>query len=77
MTAWMCHGDNNTVGSLTSGGTESILMAVKTYRDLAKAKRPYIHTPKVCSLWCARVRVLCIHSCRCLYVCMYVCMYVC
>jgi len=27
------------VGSLTSGGTESILMAVKTYRDLAKDQR--------------------------------------
>jgi len=47
MTAWMCHGDSNTVGSLTSGGTESILMAIKTYRDLAKVKRPYIQTPKM------------------------------
>ena len=42
MTAWMCHGDTNTVGSLTSGGTESILMAVKAYRELAHSKRPHI-----------------------------------
>lgn len=36
MTAWMTRGDAQTAGSLTSGGTESILMAVKTYRDRAK-----------------------------------------
>ncbi|MHA1341114.1 MAG: pyridoxal phosphate-dependent decarboxylase family protein [Promethearchaeota archaeon] len=39
MTADMLNGDENVVGSLTSGGTESILMAVKTYRDWGRAKK--------------------------------------
>jgi len=39
MTADMLNGDENVVGALTSGGTESILMAVKTYRDWAKNKK--------------------------------------
>lgn len=47
MTAHMLHGDGNTVGSVTSGGTESILMAVKTYRDLARAKNPHIKRPNL------------------------------
>ncbi len=68
MTAWMCHGDSNTVGSLTSGGTESILMAIKTYRDLAKVKRPYIQTPKVRVVMCS-VFMLCVcFVCVCVYV---------
>lgn len=33
-------GDNNVVGSLTTGGTESLLLAVKTARDLAKSLNP-------------------------------------
>jgi len=36
MTAAMLNGDANVVGSLTSGGTESVLMSIKTYRDLAR-----------------------------------------
>ena len=32
MTATMLNADSRACGSLTSGGTESILMAVKTYR---------------------------------------------
>jgi len=32
-------GDKNAVGAMTSGGTESILMAIKTYRDWAKATK--------------------------------------
>ena len=32
MTATMLNADSKACGSLTSGGTESILMAVKTYR---------------------------------------------
>jgi sphinganine-1-phosphate aldolase len=47
MSAWMLHGDENTAGSLTSGGTESILMAVKTYRDRAKKLRSYISQPNM------------------------------
>ncbi|MBL9007495.1 MAG: aspartate aminotransferase family protein [Myxococcales bacterium] len=33
-------GGPDAVGSMTSGGTESILMAVKTYRDRARARSP-------------------------------------
>jgi glutamate/tyrosine decarboxylase-like PLP-dependent enzyme len=34
-------------GSMTSGGTESILMAMKTYRDRARALRPEVTQPEV------------------------------
>ena len=33
------HGGADACGTMTSGGTESILMAVKTYRDMARALR--------------------------------------
>jgi len=38
MTANLLHGDENAVGTMTSGGTESCLLAVKTYRDRARDK---------------------------------------
>jgi glutamate/tyrosine decarboxylase-like PLP-dependent enzyme len=41
------HGDGNTAGSLTSGGSESILMAVKTYRDEARTLHPEITRPEM------------------------------
>jgi Glutamate decarboxylase and related PLP-dependent proteins len=47
MSASLFHGDGNVVGSLTSGGSESLLMALKTYRDEARAKKPGIKTPEV------------------------------
>ncbi|MAQ16292.1 MAG: aspartate aminotransferase family protein [Sandaracinus sp.] len=34
------HGDESVVGSFTSGGTESLLLAVKTARDHARATKP-------------------------------------
>jgi sphinganine-1-phosphate aldolase len=37
--ATLLHGDEATCGVLTSGGTESCLLAAKTYRDLARATR--------------------------------------
>ena len=37
MTATMLHGGDETVGTMTSGGTESILMAVKAYRGAEEA----------------------------------------
>ena len=37
--AEMLHGSAEVCGVVTSGGTESCLLAVKTYRDLARAKR--------------------------------------
>lgn len=39
MTAGFLHGDKDVVGVLTSGGTESCLLPVLTYRDLAESKR--------------------------------------
>lgn len=37
--AGLFHGGDETCGVLTSGGTESCLLAVKTYRDMARKKR--------------------------------------
>ena len=47
MTADLFHGDEDVRGSLTSGGSESILMAVKTYRDMARKLHPEIHKPEM------------------------------
>ncbi len=47
MTSWMLHGDATTAGSVTSGGTESILMAVKCYRDRAHKLMPHITKPNI------------------------------
>ncbi len=47
MTIDLLHGDKKCRGSLTSGGTESILMAVKTYRDWAREKFPNIKEPEM------------------------------
>lgn len=47
MTAGMLHGPETAVGTMTSGGTESILLAVKTYRDRARKKRPWIRRPNM------------------------------
>ncbi|MFW9989933.1 MAG: pyridoxal phosphate-dependent decarboxylase family protein [Candidatus Odinarchaeota archaeon] len=41
------NGDKRCCGSMTSGGTESILMAIKTYRDWAKEKFPNIKNPEM------------------------------
>lgn len=40
------HGNENTCGTVTSGGTESILMACKAYRDFARESRK-IHFPEI------------------------------
>lgn len=47
MVANMLNGDGRCVGSVTSGGTESILMAVKTYRDRARHLFPGIKHPEI------------------------------
>ena len=39
MTLNLFHGDGRTCGTMTSGGSESILMAVKAYRDWAKSEK--------------------------------------
>ncbi len=47
MVANLLHGDENVVGHLTTGGTESIMLAVKTARDKARAERPEIARPEM------------------------------
>lgn len=46
MTAGLLHGGEDTCGIVTSGGTESCLLAVKTYRDMARKKR-HIKRPEM------------------------------
>ena len=47
MTAGLLGGDANTAGNMTSGGTESILMAVKTARQKFRVERPDITEPEI------------------------------
>jgi glutamate/tyrosine decarboxylase-like PLP-dependent enzyme len=41
------NGDRDVVGNFTSGGTESLILAVKTARDHARATRPHITAPEI------------------------------
>ncbi len=47
MTARLLGGDDRIAGNMTSGGTESLLMAVKTAREWARANRPHITQPEI------------------------------
>lgn len=47
MGAALLGGDQDVVGNMTSGGTESLLMAVKTAREWARANRPEITPPEM------------------------------
>jgi glutamate/tyrosine decarboxylase-like PLP-dependent enzyme len=47
MAAAHLNGDAEVAGNFTSGGTESILLAVKTARDYARAKKPHIREPEI------------------------------
>jgi glutamate/tyrosine decarboxylase-like PLP-dependent enzyme len=47
MTANLLGGDEQVVGTMTTGGTESILMAVKAARDRARARKPWIRRPEL------------------------------
>jgi len=47
MTASLLGGDEETVGNMTSGGTESILMAVKTARQWARARNSTNTAPEM------------------------------
>lgn len=47
MSCSLMHGGDESVGTMTSGGTESILMAVKAARDLARKKKPWILKPEL------------------------------
>jgi len=43
----LLRGDKEVVGNMTFGGTESILLAIKTARDYMRAKRPEITEPEI------------------------------
>ncbi len=43
----LLRGDENVVGNVTTGGTESILLAVKTARDWARFHKPEIKEPEI------------------------------
>jgi len=47
MTASLLGGDSNVCGNMTTGGTESLLMAVKTARDWARERHPEISEPEI------------------------------
>ena len=47
MIASLLRGDENVVGHVTTGGTESIMLAVKTARDKARAEKPEIKQPEM------------------------------
>jgi glutamate/tyrosine decarboxylase-like PLP-dependent enzyme len=47
MTINLQNGNDKCVGTMTSGGTESILLAIKTYRDRARKLKPWIRKPEV------------------------------
>ena len=47
MCADLFHGDQDVVGLVTSGGTESLVMAIKAYRDRAKKLKPWILKPEI------------------------------
>jgi glutamate/tyrosine decarboxylase-like PLP-dependent enzyme len=49
MTAGILNGSDECVGFLTSGGTESNLMAVKTYLNRTKKMYPTIKNPEIVS----------------------------
>lgn len=51
MTQKIFHGDldpeNLAVGTMTSGGSESIMMAIKTYRDFYRVNKPQVTAPEM------------------------------
>lgn len=47
MAASLMHGPATTVGAVTSGGTESILVAVAAYRDRARQHKPWLRRPEI------------------------------
>ncbi|HSW36435.1 MAG TPA: aspartate aminotransferase family protein [Candidatus Limnocylindrales bacterium] len=47
MLADLFHGDAEVVGNMTSGGSESIIVAAKAARDYARAKKPHITQPEL------------------------------
>ena len=52
MVADMLGGGAGAVGSITSGGTESLFMAIKTFRDRFRDLHPHISQPEVVNEEC-------------------------
>ena len=47
MVAGLLNGGQEATGNCTSGGTESVILAVKTARDFARATRPEVTNPEI------------------------------
>jgi sphinganine-1-phosphate aldolase len=47
MAASLLHGPDGAVGAVTSGGTESILVAVAALRDRVRRERPWVRSPEL------------------------------
>jgi len=47
MIANLLRGDEDVAGNFTSGGTESLILAVKTARDMMRVKKPGINKPEM------------------------------
>ncbi|MBC7543986.1 MAG: aspartate aminotransferase family protein [Candidatus Sericytochromatia bacterium] len=47
MAVTMLHGEEDSVGSMTTGGSESLLMAVKTAREWARENMPHVTEPEM------------------------------
>lgn len=47
MAAGLLNGPPSTVGCMTSGGTESIILVMKTWRDAGLSRRPWLRRPEV------------------------------
>ncbi len=47
MTADLLNGGADAVGTMTTGGTESILLAIRTYRDRARKLKPWVKRPEM------------------------------
>lgn len=47
MTLALLSGQQGAAGAMTTGGTESIFLAVKAARDWARATRPHVKTPEI------------------------------
>lgn len=47
MTASLLHGDESAVGAMTSGGTESIFLAVYAARERARKRKPWLRKPEM------------------------------
>ena len=47
MVADLFHGGPDAVGIVSSGGTESLIMAIKAYRDRARKMKPWIRKPEM------------------------------